>query len=262
MRDTPAPKSALPEWPNELFQPFLDRQELLSRVLHLSMSGITMLRAPVIAIEALGVNGPVEARRLEHAKAEWALAQKEIDSGFPLLHEQVTVSLWGSLESLVHDLVARWLGNNPIAWQADAVKRLRVRVGEYEALAPQDRCSWITDLLDQEVGGPLRSGVTRFECLLQPFDLDGQVPDTCRQSIFELSQVRNVIVHRRSVADRRLIEACPWLSLTVGDPVRVSHEQWSGYNSAAGIYVLELIQRVRVLYGVGRYKPKGTESGV
>lgn len=249
---------AIPPWTTELFSEFLDHQEELMRVLHLSIGGIGMLRGRHKAIEVLAdLHGKTadEKDNLDRAARERDLAQREIDNGFPLLHEQATVSLWGSLESLVRSFVARWLVNRPDAWQVDAVKRLRVRIGDYQLLEPSDRCLWVADLLDQEIGGPLRAGTSRFEHLLQPFGFDGPVEESCKKSIFELSQVRNVIVHRRATADRRLIEACPWLELSVGAKVLVTHAMWHAYSEAVSMYVLELIQRVREAHRLSRYDP-------
>lgn len=121
---------------------------------------------------------------------------------------------------------------------------------------PADRCLWVVDLLDQDSAGPLRAGVTRFETLLQPLGLTGAFPEEGSKTLFELSQVRHVIMHRRGRADRRLIEACPWLGVAAGDRVRISHEMWQRYNAAVGEYVLELIQRVREAFGLKRYVAK------
>ena len=158
------------------------------------------------------------------------------------------MALWGSLEVLVRSFTARWLENRPDAWQVEQIKKLRVRLGDYEALTPEDRCLWVIDLLNQEVSGPLRNGVSRFESLLRPFGLDGTLNEAARKMIYELSQVRHVIVHRRGEADRRLLEACPWLPLKPHDRLNITHEKWIQYNGAVAEYVLELLQRVREIF--------------
>lgn len=186
----------LPSWTTELFSEFLNHQEDIARVLHLSITGISMVRGRHDALKVLSeVNGELEdddrKRQLERAALERDLAQREVDNDFPLLHEQATVALWSSLEALVRSFLASWLSNKPDAWQVDAVKRLKIRLGDYEALQPTDRCLWVVDLLDQEVGGPLRNGVNRFESLLQLFQLGGQVDEQCQKTLFELSQIRH-----------------------------------------------------------------------
>jgi len=217
-----------------------------------------MLRARYIAAEALTDNDreptDEEARELADAAKLKDLAQAEVDSGFPILHEQSTVFLWGALEALLQNFCAAWLENRDGAWHGEQVRRLRVRLGEYQALPADERSLWVISLLDQEIGGPLRAGINRFEGLLAVFGLDGAVAEECRKTLFELAHVRNVIVHRRGYVDRRLIAACPWLGLAAGEKIRVSHKMWSGYAHAVAEYVLEMIQRVRVSFGLPRYE--------
>ena len=253
----PATKAKFPTWVSELFNQFLDRNERLTHVLRLSIGGISMIRGRHQALKVLAeVDGKLEDAKheLERAEKDKELAQREVENDFPLLHEQATIALWSSLEALVRSFLARWLANTPAAWQCDTVKKLRVRLGDYEGLEPLERCLWVVDLVDQEVSGPLRNGVTRFESLLQPFGLGGSVEPDCQRTLFELSQVRHVLVHRSGVVDRKLTEACPWLNLKAGDHLQVSHKMWRAYDGALGIYVLELIQRVRVHFGLGRHE--------
>lgn len=191
-----------------------------------------------------------EKEILARAAYEGDLAQREIDNGFPLLHEQATVALWSSLEALVRSFSASWLANRPGAWQTEAIKKLRVNLGDYEALEPLDRCLWVVDLLDKEAKGPFQKGVGRFESLLHPFQLDGAVEVECRKTLLELSEVRHAIVHRSGHADRKLIEACPWLSLKPGERIKVSNEMWLRYDDAVTQYVVEIIRRVRVIFGL------------
>ena len=239
------------------FEEFIEDVAELATVLHLSMNGIAMLESrhaiskavqPFLEIE----DEEQETERLAEAERESELARTEVENGFPVLHRQATVSLWSHLENLIRSFLAHWLTRRPSAWKADVVRKLRVRVGEYHSLKPFERSMWIVDLLDKELAGPLRSGVNRFEAILTPFGLSGPVDETCRRTIYELSQVRNAIVHRRARADRTLVNACPWLDLKVGSEIVVSHRAWRGYQEAVLQYVHELIFRVRDVYGIER----------
>jgi hypothetical protein len=190
-----ATKPQMPDWALEVFKEFIDHGRKLGQVLRLSVMGIHMVRAGPDALKALAegqrVLGEIDgnlaeqAERLKEAERDRELAQHEVDHGFPLLYEQATVALWSSLEALIRTFVAKWLENSPDAWRCDEICRLRVRLGDYEALGRSDRCLWIVDLLDQETGGPLRNGVNRFECLLQPFGLGGKLDDKTQKVLFE-----------------------------------------------------------------------------
>ncbi|MDR4477249.1 MAG: hypothetical protein R3B11_14765 [Nitrospira sp.] len=252
----------LPDWATGPFHDFLGHQQDLARILHMSASGISMLRGRYQAIKVLKeIDGEAEETDdLKWAEREKELAQQEVDNDFPLLHEQATVFLWGSLEALVRSFAASWLANRPETWRNEAIKRLRVRLGDYQSLDPTERCLWVVDLLDQESGGPLHAGVARFESLLQPLGLTGAFPEEGRKALFELSQIRNAIVHRRGRADRRLIDACPWLIISSGEQIKISHAMWKSYDAVVSEYVMELIQRVRESFGLKRYKAKNVTT--
>lgn len=200
----------------------------------------------------LEFEGDVE--ELESARKMAELAQREVDGGFALLHSQAVVSLWSSLEDLLRTFLARWLANEASAKQADSVQKLKITLGEYESMDEEERSFYVVELLERELQSPLRHGVSRFESVLEPFGLSGRIGKATQKDIYELYHVRNVLVHRRGFADRRLIQACPWLGVEVGDPLVVSHKMYAGYSKAVADYVLELIQRVRVHFGLGRYK--------
>ncbi|MCI0615105.1 hypothetical protein L0244_19105 [bacterium] len=109
---------------------------------------------------------------------------------------------------------------------------------------PEDeRNEYILDLLHKELGTKLKVGVGRFESLLHAIGLGGGVHDLVRDSLFELAQVRNALIHRGGFADRKLIENCPWLNLNIGDPIRLTMEQFQRYSLSATWYMVEILMR-------------------
>ena len=65
-----------------------------------------------------------------------------------------------------------------------------------------------------------------------------------------MHHIRNVIVHRASLADRRLVQNCPWLGLKLGDKVLVTHQSLGAYGEALAKYVLTILERACLRYGV------------
>lgn len=254
-------KKRTPDWAMEPFERVLDQMEEADQILHLSTRGISVLRAMPQVVEAIAQAKPHESSdgedpqaRLERAKKEADLAQREVDRGFPLLHSQAVISLWGSLEDVVRTFLAKWLRNEPSAKQVDALRKLKICLGEYESMDEEDRCFYIVDRLQDEIASPLRRGVSRFESLLEPFGLSGSVDKDVQRNLYELYHVRNVLVHRSGLADRKLVEACPWLDVAVGDEVTVSHEAYAKYHASAAQYVLDLIVRVAGRFGFERHE--------
>jgi hypothetical protein len=98
--------------------------------------------------------------------------------------------------------------------------------------------------LERELGTSLKQGVNRFEALLALFGLSGPIDDGTKKALFELSNVRHVIVHRRGVADKRFSDACPWMGLRPGDEVKVTSRQYERYLLAAVKYSVILRERL------------------
>ena len=105
-------------------------------------------------------------------------------------------------------------------------------------------------MLEKELGAGLRDGVTRFEAILDPFGLSGELPASLRREIYELGQVRNLIAHNASKVDRRFADACPWLEVKTGDELYVSRDMVSKYCSVTGAYIALIICRVGEHFGV------------
>lgn len=254
----------LPQWVTDIFSDSLDHVEKLNQILHISIKGISVLRGIPNAIEVLHKVATEEERDQEHetklkrAKEEATLAEAELKDGFPLLHAQNAISLWAALEALVRTLLASWLSNQPEAKNIDELQRVKIRYGEYEALTGDDRNFYILDLLEDSLGTRRRAGIGRFESLFQTFGLSSEVDADTKKDLFELYHVRNILVHRQGIADRKIVESCPWLGLSVNARLVVSHADYQRYHKAASSYVLELIQRVRVHFGFGRYESKNS----
>lgn len=247
-------RKGIPDWGMQPFYQFIDSVEELGQLVYLSIRGISMITNVPRLVEVLAeIDNSKEAeekeRHIELAKREAQLAQDEVKNGFPLLHAQAVVSLWGGLETLIKSFLANWLAKEPKAMLVSQVQKLKVRVSEYESLDNEERCSYILDLLEREVKAPLKHGVTRFEVLLNVFGLGGNVKEEIRKNLYEIYQVRNVIVHRRSTVDTRFIKACPWLKYSIGDQLTVSHESFQRYKQAVMSYAALIMIRVGSYFG-------------
>jgi hypothetical protein len=99
----------------------------------------------------------------------------------------------------------------------------------------------------------LKVGVGAYESLLEPIGLGGHVPDRVRRTLLECQQVRNVIVHRNGVCDTRLVQACPWLGLKIGETISVHKRAFERYSTAVRWYILEMSARAQL--SQGREKP-------
>lgn len=247
-------KRGTPDWALMPFECFIKETDRLFHVVRLSARGISMLRATPKIIEALmkaeGESSQSKVEQLDDARKETELAQREVESGFPILHSWAIVGLWAQLESLIRVFITSWLKRKRSSWRIEPIARLRIKLGEYESIPKDRRHAFVADLLEREIGAGLRSGVTRFESLLEPFGLSGDLPEILRRTIYEFGQVRNVIAHSGNKVDRHFVGACPWLNAKVGTNIHVSAEMFKRYYFAAGAYITFIICRIGEKYGV------------
>ena len=105
-------------------------------------------------------------------------------------------------------------------------------------------------MLEKELGAGLRSGVNRFEAMLEPFGLSGELPESIGRDMYEFGQVRNLIAHNASKVDRQFSDACPWLKVKIGDELYVSRDMITRYYIVTGKYVTLIICRIGEYFGV------------
>lgn len=187
---------------------------------------------------------------LEKAKCDAAFAEKECESGFPLLHAHALVGCWGSFEAAIEDILVALLVNEPDLLQNRAFSKVRVPLAEVEGMEKDERMRLLVSELERGQGSGGKYGVDKFEVLLERFGLSGKVEAEQRRNIGEMHCLRNVIVHRASLADRRLVNGCPWLHLKVGDRVTVTHEALFRCLLALTEYLGVLAHRLRMRYAV------------
>lgn len=198
--------------------------------------------------DALGEPLPFESTEaLEKAKEEAAkvaaFAVTQTSGGSPYLFSLCAVRLWALMEALVDELIVETMYDPTKCSDQDLLSRLKGPLVEFRAASAEEQAEFLAETLKQAVDAPLKLGVGRFEAVLAPVGLGGQVDESVRKALFELSQIRNVIVHKSGRADRRIIEACPWLALTRGGDVVVTDKLFGKFLSASYWYLLELAGR-------------------
>lgn len=187
---------------------------------------------------------------LKKAKETAAFAATESQQGFPFLHGFLIVGIWGALEATVEDLVVALLSNEPSLLQNERFSKIKIPPADYEFLEKEDRMRLIVSEAERSLRSAQRKGVDAFESLLECVGLSGPVSDEIRETFWEMNHVRNVIVHRRSCADRRFVNACPWLAIKIGEHVTVNESTFDRYASSLALYAKGLIYRLADRYGV------------
>ena len=272
LKEKEGPKD-LPGWVKKSESGFLSQFQQLSKFIHITIGAISRLRGLPKLVEAIAAldrvrNEPTAAeesgdteildseaksghqRKLERAKEEAAFAEQEIANDFPFLHGQAVVYAWSVLEAYVRGVAKNFLVHEPIALKQEVATKIKIPLADYQRMTDEGRMEYIIKEIADELRSPLEQGIGQFEIVLNAFGLGGAVPADTRKDIFELQQVRNVLVHRGGIADLRLITACPWLKLNSGQSVLISHEMFARYGAAVIRYVFIIRQRIRSYFGL------------
>jgi hypothetical protein len=252
---------AIPRYVAVPLNGFLNYLKESMRLLHMSMRGISMITSIPHSLVVLGEhrysenppNDPAKRKeafqkKLEAAEVSAKFAEKELEEGFPLLHAHTLVGAWSALESAIEDALVRILMNEPDLLQSEPFSKVRIPLAEFEALEKEERIRFLIEEIERSRGLPRRQGADGFETLLGYVNLSGAVNPDVKKAIWELSHVRNVLVHRGSVADRRLVQSCPWMGLSVGDKVTITHETLGKYYAVLSEYLVAILNRLCAKY--------------
>jgi len=239
-------KSTWPGWARNAIRSGLKQLERIERFVDLTTQGLDMVARHPELLEIL----ESEPAHLAHAQLRAADVKGEMEAGFPLLHGQATLLMWSALEGMVRDLAIDWITNERSVLKSQALRKIRGPLPEYELLDPAERISFLVREIDRQAEAPQQTGVARFERLLNPLGLAGTVDAPLRRDLQEMHHVRNALAHSSMVVDGKLASACPWLDLTIGDPLHVSPESFRVYSRASMAYLVTLINRVRVKFAM------------
>lgn len=245
--------------PDYAFNPLrrcLDSIFITNRLLHLSTNGLQIISNRPQMVQRV-IDLTVQAGQevtaelnldLESATADAAFTRNERDNDFPYLHAYTLVGQWGALEAGIEDMLVGILVNEPRVLQKDDFARVKIPLSKYELLDKEERMRFLLSDVQRTLSSGTAQGVNTFESVLHVFDLSGPVEEGVRTGLWEMNHMRNVVVHRDSRADLRLIQACPSVNLKVGDRVIITHERYGYYSNVLIDYIRLLICRLGKRY--------------
>jgi hypothetical protein len=115
---------------------------------------------------------------------------------------------------------------------------------------------FVAEEIKKGIGASLKSGIGRFESVLDAVGMSGPVPSEVRDSILQLVEVRNAVVHRDGVADSRLVNKVPGLGFKEGEKIQISRIEFAIVSTASIWYILELRRRADSMFP-GAENPHG-----
>lgn len=194
------------------------------------------------------------------AKERADLALREVSSGFPILHSQQVVFLWGAIEAVVEDTVAAWLKNESSVGKEQRLRKIKVRLADFSTMNETERNYHLVAELRRELRPSHRSSIEVFESILHQFGLQGAMDAQLKRNLIELEYVRNILLHRRGIVDSRFLEGCPWMTAKIGAALVPNEESVRRYTGAVLDYYELLLERVE-RYFESKSKTTGSLAG-
>jgi len=127
------------------------------------------------------------------AKERADLALREVSSGFPILHSQQVVFLWGAIEAVVEDTVAAWLKNESSVGKEQRLRKIKVSLADFSAMNETERNYHLVAELRRELRPSHRSSIEVFESILHQFGLQGAMDAQLKRNLIELEYVRKTM---------------------------------------------------------------------
>lgn len=240
---------ALPEKIKNRFNDFADYQVKTMMLISVTVDSFRLYPQQIKLMKAVqelerSYGKTINEDRLKQVREREPIVKEEAEKGFPFFHGMASVGIWGSLEALIEDELALCIEANPKFLERDQIQRIKIPFSQFNSMTAEERIFYVIDSIERETQSKFKQGISQFEFVLDVFGLSGEVPDITKKTLLELCNVRNVIVHRGGIADKRLLNICPWLNLTVGDPVYVDARMFFQYLHEVGIYGAIVFRRI------------------
>jgi hypothetical protein len=171
------------------------------------------------------------------------LAAEEVKNGFPLLYAHSVVALWSALEAAIPRFCVDWLMCFPHFLEGKSFAKVSLAASSAILEDKRTIMEEVVQMLDQVTHSPLRAGVGRFDLLLAAVGISITHDEDRRRTLFELSKVRNVVVHQAGKADKKFVSECPWMNIAPGRPVVIDEERFRGYVRAALGYSADIAEK-------------------
>jgi len=191
--------------------------------------------------------------QIARAHEEAAFAQREVASGFTLLHAHAVVLVWSALETAVLDLCVASLRNVPSLLGTDELQRVRVPLAQFMASGEDERAEVLVAALERDGRVQATHGIARLESLLGLVGLEGEMDDPqLREDLHTLNQIRNLVAHRRGVVDRRFLMSCRPVGGVLGERLAIHWDLYMRLQLAAVHYVFVIHNRCCRVHGGAR----------
>ena len=171
----------------------------------------------------------------------WTTWSKElIAKDLHAIHVPGIIALWASLEVAVEDTATLVLVNDLQSLDDAVLAGFKLPSGFTKP--PGESYARRVFARMEQVSRGTRSIAEAYAHILQVLGVSTSVAPEDFETLAELNYVRNCILHRGGVVDRRVTEEAPNSGLAVGDFVHIAEERYLRYYKSVGSFAQQMLE--------------------
>ena len=154
-------------------------------------------------------------------------------------NQHIFIAMWNSLQTAIENTLTELLKKEDVRndiINSDITDKLKNMLKDE---IDEDNYRWF--LSKWQTKGNNKTEYT--ESKLQYFDLDGNISEDLKTGLIEMNTLRNCLVHRAGIADKKTVKQAPSLNLTVNKEIQITQDMLLKYHKIAGNYGTELMGR-------------------
>lgn len=172
------------------------------------------------------------------AATDAAFAADEIANGFNTIFSHHAVAMWGAVETTIEQTLVSHIRKLPDAAAVVAGSASSLNTGKLRTTTEREAKATIK-MWEQAI--KIDSAMGRSVKMLKAFDINISLSSDLSRELDEMSEIRNIIVHRAGFADERFMKKCPWTKSKAGDFLTVDRARLDRYISATHKFAVALV---------------------
>ena len=177
------------------------------------------------------------ARMVQYSASDAAFAAEEIKNEFATILSHHAVALWAGVETALEQTILGLIKRVPDAHDLIIEHSPTLNAEKFKTKTANDAEKALS-IWEQAIKA---NSFDRSVEMLRALKVNTNPTSEDRRALVELSEVRNVLLHRGGFVDARFLGKCPWIKLKVGDQFKVDGGRLDTYFDAAGRFASDLI---------------------
>lgn len=247
------------------FEDLCNNLDECRKTFFLVMRGVSVLRGMPKAISALSKyedlvgkqDSDKSKNRLDLGEAEdmASYAEMQINNNFPFLYYQTLISVWSFLEAGIYDSLIEWLVFTKFKTISNEMKELKIPFSELSKSC-RDRAEILLQIFEQQKIQK-KDTISKLEMLMvavgwekgghfynEYINESGLEENDFRRNLIEFSKVRNLILHKAGIVDKKFQQDCPWKKCKLGTKLIITNDDFNLYQNSVSVYMAEVIHRI------------------